>query len=124
MAERIPAAPPGLGTAGKRLWRAVLEPFELDDHELELLRQAAYVADMCARLQEVVAKEGPLVDGKDGQRAHPGLTELRQQRILLTRLIVSLRVPLGDQETPSKTTPTPRRQHRGTRGAYKLKGVA
>jgi hypothetical protein len=31
-------------------------------------------------------------------RAHPALVEVRAQQVLLARLIVALRVPMGDQE--------------------------
>jgi hypothetical protein len=97
------------------LWRSVVENFVLDEHELVLLRQAVHVADSCDDLQRVVEAEGPLVGG----RAHPALVELRQQRIVLARLIVALRVPLGDTDQE-----TVRAQHRGVRGAYALRGVS
>src|ERR1700743_1958441 len=99
MAE-IPAAPKGLGVAGRRLWRSVLGDFELAEHERALLAQACAVADVCGLLQAQVDADGPLMRSRlDELRAHPALVELRQQRQLLARLIVALRVPLGDQET-------------------------
>jgi hypothetical protein len=79
---------------------------------LALLRQACRVADSCDDLQAIVDSEGVLVAG----RAHPALTELRQQRIVLARLIVALRVPLGDQEGRS--------QYRGARGVSAIGGGA
>ncbi|MER7459217.1 hypothetical protein [Micromonospora sp. NPDC126480] len=109
-----PAAPRGLGTAGRRLWKAVVEEFDLTEQELALLRQAARTADLCDRLQAVVDEEGPMVAAKDdGTRAHPALVELRQQRITLARLLVALRVPIGEDEEPART------QRRGIRGVYR-----
>lgn len=107
-----PAAPRGLGLAGKRLWRSVVDDFDLTEQELALLRQAARTVDLCDRLQAVVDDEGPMVSAKDdGQRAHPALVELRQQRITLARLLVALRVPIGDDDAA-------RTQRRGIRGVY------
>jgi len=110
---RIPSAPRGAKTAGRRLWAAVLAEFDLAEHELVLLRQAVAVADVCELLASIVAADGPLRDGK----AHPALVELRQQRILLARLIVALRVPLGDEDNEAG-----RSQYRGPRGVYSIKG--
>lgn len=109
------SAPKGSGPAGRRLWRAVVEAFDLAEHELVLLRQAAHVADVCSELQATVDREGLLAAG----RAHPGLVELRLQRILLARLVVALRVPLGDEDDAPERT-----QYRGTRGVYGIRGGA
>jgi hypothetical protein len=117
----VPRTPAGAGDAGRRLWRAVLGEFELAEHELALLRQAVRVADTCAALQGVVDAEGELMTSRLGEaRAHPALVELRNQRILLARLVVALRVPLGDQEE----TQAGRTQRRGLRGVYSLRDPA
>jgi hypothetical protein len=111
-----PAVPKTAGVAGARLWKSVLADFELDEHELTLLRQAVHAADVCAGLQALVESEGLLLEGK----AHPALVELRLERILLARLIVALRVPLGEAESDSAgRTPA-----RPLRGVYGPRGVA
>jgi hypothetical protein len=111
--SRGPKPPEGSGTAGRRLWRSITGEYELAEHELALLRQAVHVADVCAQLQAVVEAEGPLAANRLGERkAHPALVELRAQRLLLARLVVALRVPLGDEEQG------PRLQRRGIRGVY------
>lgn len=107
----IPAAPKALKAAGRRLWRSVLREFDLGEHELAMLRQACHVADVCEDLQAVVDRDGPIIDDK----AHPALVELRQQRILLARLVVALRVPLGDEDNQAGRT-----QYRGLRGVYSV----
>jgi len=116
-----PAPPKGVRTAGRRLWRAVLADYELDEHELTLLRQAVRVADLCDDLQAVVDNEGPVLRAGETVRAHPALVELRQQRIVLARLVVALRVPLGD-ETDGQQAP-PRLQRRALRGVYAATGT-
>lgn len=112
----IPAAPMGSKAAGRRLWRAVLADYELDEHELLLLAQAARVADLCVELQRLVDEDGPLVG--EPRRINPALVELRQQRLVLARLVVALRVPLGDQAEGMV-----RPQRRGVRGFYGVKGL-
>ena len=118
---KIPPTPPGTGTAGRRLWRSVLTEFELAEHEMALLARACRVADTCGALQTVVDSEGPLVTSRLGEtRAHPALVELRQQSLLLARLVVALRVPIGDQEGAADG----RSQRRGVRGVYGIAGGA
>ena len=112
--NRVPSPPKGTGPEGRRLWRAVLTDYELEEHELALLRQAVRVADACSVRQDLVDVDGPLRDG----RAHPALVELRAQRVLLARLVVALRVPMGVTEASGHRT-----QHRGTRGVYGIRGA-
>lgn len=109
---KVPRAPVGAKAAGRALWRSVLTAYELDEHEMVLLRQASRVADACDDLQVLVDKDGPVVAG----RAHPALVELRQQRIVLARLIVALRVPLGEDGAAGRS------QYRGPRGVYGIRG--
>ena len=73
-----------------------------------------HVTDACAVLQDLVDVDGVMLDG----RAHPALVELRAQRILLARLVVALRVPMGVTETSGDRT-----QRRGTRGVYGIRGA-
>jgi hypothetical protein len=109
--------------AGKRLWRAVLGEFEFQEHEMTLLRQAVRVADLCDQLQAVVEAEGPMLRVDGTPRTHPAVVELRQQRIVLARLVVALRVPLGDQEQDGGSAGEAMRlQRRGVRGFYSIAG--
>ena len=119
--SKIPAVPPGSKAAGRALWRSILENYELETHELTLLRQACAVADTCAALQVVIDRDGVLIENRFREPvAHPATVELRQQRIVLTRLVVALRVPLGDQEQQHGARP----QRRGARGVYMIQGGA
>lgn len=103
-----PKPPTGTGPGGARLWRKVTGSFELDGHELVILRQAVDVLDACDELQAVVHAEGLL----DEERAvHPAARELRLQRALLLRLLADLRFPdAGEVERPQRRS--------GSRGAY------
>ena len=94
----------------------MLRDFDLDEHELSRLRQAVRTADLCDNLQALVDTDGPLLEGP----AHPALVELRQQPILLARLVVALRVPMGEQDENARQWS----QYRGVRGVYGIRGGA
>ena len=108
-------APEGIGPAGRRLWEAISREYELAEHELVLLRQAVRVADTCTDLQTMLDRDGLMLR----DRIHPASVELRLQRLLLGRLIVALRVPLGDTGDED----APRTQYRGLRGPYQPRGL-
>lgn len=98
MSSNVPRTPKGLKTAGRGLWKAVHEGYELGDHERLLLVEACRVADRLDRL----AEEGdgaPLTvtNFKGDPVANPLLSEARQQAIVFSRLIASLRLP-DDEE--------------------------
>jgi hypothetical protein len=106
----IPRAPSGLGRSGRALWRALLEDFELTEHETVVLREACRTVDALDALQNLVNQEGHLSNSSQGVRVHPALVELRQQRIALARLFAALHIPTGED--------TGRTQHRSIRGVY------
>ena len=75
------------------LWRDVLGKYELEEHELALLREACRTVDDLDTLAAVVATEGMT----KGARVHPALVEARQLRIALA-LCGALRLPAGDED--------------------------
>jgi hypothetical protein len=110
--------PPGLGTAGKRLWADVIDSYDLDVHEQLLLVECCRCADRLDRLAKA-GQDAPLTvtNSRGDQVANPLLTESRQQQITLSRLLASLRLPQGEAEG--------RPQRRGAaRGSYGIKGLA
>lgn len=82
----------------------------MPEHELGLLLEACRTSDDLDRLAAVVAVEGVVVDG----RPHPALVEARQLRIVLSRLIASLRVP----DDPDGQSGRPQRRG-GARAHYR-----
>lgn len=99
----------GFNMPGRRLIDAVTSEFELTEHELSLLHEAAHVRDTLAELQQLVDREGAMVPRSfEGPRvAHPALTELRQQRLVYARLIGALGLPVGldDDAKPGAKAP-------------------
>jgi hypothetical protein len=89
-----PRAPAGLGTAGKALWRRLVDAYEFGPGELAILAVAARQADDVAALEALIADEGLIVTGSQGQpRLSAAITEVRQGRLALGRLLGQLSLP-------------------------------
>jgi len=117
----IPKPPSGTRASGRRLWASIVTVFELEEHELALLREAVRTVDTLDRLDAVVRADGGMIDTSTGVKVHPGLVEARQLRIALARLLAALRLPDGEVGTESQG----RRQRRaGARGVYQLKSIS
>ncbi len=109
-----PKTPSGLRTSGRALWAAVLRDYELADHERALLLQAARTADLCDVLEDEIRDSGAMVESPQGGKVNPAAVEARQQRLVLARLIVALRIPLDDSADRTQTRPL--------RGVYGVAG--
>jgi hypothetical protein len=124
--QPVSAAPRGAKAAGKRLWRSVLQEYELEEHEAALLREMVRTVDQLDALQAAVDRDGLMVAGPGmARRVHPAAVEARQARIALARLAAALRLPAGDEDSADAKTGTRRPQRRvGVRGPYRLRGVS
>lgn len=121
MTTSVPKAPQGLSTSGKRLWKSILVEYDLETHEELLLKEACRAADRLDKLA-IEANSSPttVINSKGDQIAHPALSEARQQALVLSRLLASLRLPTGEEASS-----TARPQRRGaSRGAYGLRNIA
>jgi len=90
--------PAHLGEAGRSLYVAAVEDFELSLPELAALLQAAEVLDTLRIIEDEIRKTGPVVGG----RPSPLLAEARQQRAILVRLLGLLDLRLDDDEAPGE----------------------
>ena len=94
-----PPLPKGLTAAGRALWRAVVGDYDLDAAELVILTAACRQADDVALLEATIADNGATVTGSQGQpRLNAALTEVRQGRIALAKLLAELRLPSDEDE--------------------------
>ncbi len=94
-----PKAPPRLAAAGRALWKRIIADFELDVYDLILLECAARQADDVASLEALLAEQGLVVEGSQGQpRLSAVVTELRQSRLAFSRLLAEVGLPNDDQE--------------------------
>jgi hypothetical protein len=87
--------PRGLRAPGKRLWVAVTSEFDLDPPEAALLEEACRTRDLLADLRREIAQNPPVIDSSQGPRVHPAVVEVRQQRLVLAKLIAGLGLPKG-----------------------------
>ncbi len=108
--ESRPRAPAGLAGSGRSLWASTTAEFELDEHELAILREACRTATAIDALQAVVDRDGVLNESSQGVRAHPALVELRAQRLCFAKLVSQLGIPADE------TAPASRKKY-GIKGA-------
>jgi hypothetical protein len=101
-ANKPPAAPRGLGSAGKRLWRGVFRPqpdgsrLELRADEAALLVEACHLVDDVEAIRAELDGEPLTVAGSMGQQvAHPLRAELHRTVGTLDRLLRTLSLPDG-----------------------------
>jgi hypothetical protein len=120
LSEPKAKTPVGLKVPGKRLWTAVLAEYDLEMHEELLLLQACRCADRLDQMAtELATASLTVVNHRGDEVANPLLTESRQQAIVLSRLLASVRLPSGDEGDLSR-----RPQRRGaSRGSYGLRAV-
>ncbi len=94
-----PRTPANLGPAGKALWRRLTASYVFAEHELALLEVAAHQADDVAALERAIAEDGYIVAGSQGQpRLSGAVTEVRQGRLALGKLLAQLALPDEDGE--------------------------
>ncbi len=120
MSAKPDRVPVGTGLVGKRLWRSVLDEYELEEHELALLREAVRTVDLLDALEGAVKAEGAVIEAQGGVKAHPAVVEARQQRIALARLLAALRLPAGEEAPGADRRPQRRMGVRGTYGMRRL----
>ncbi len=105
--------PDGLGVAGAELWARFVPSLVFEQREEAVLVQACRQADDLAALEAAVAIAGAIVEGSRGQRRmNPVITELRQGRLALARLLGMLKLPDEDGR------PMTARQERAQRAAF------
>lgn len=118
-AGSLPLGRKPFGAAGERLWASVTDGFVLDEHEATLLRSACATADLVDVLDDAVQREGAVIDSPQGRKAHPAIVEVRQQRLVLARLLAALRLPQG-AEGDVQATARPQRRG-GVRGVQVIR---
>ncbi len=90
-------APGDLGPVGARLWRRVVEVFELEGWQLELLESAARSTDRAETARRRIEADGLTVTDRSGAvRAHPLAAVERDARAAAVRALTAL--GLSDDE--------------------------
>jgi len=119
----IPRPPKGAGPSGRRIWRAVLAEFELDEHERALVTALVRQVDRLDALEALIAAEGLMVSGHGTCKVHPAVIEARQSAIAVARISAALRLPAGEQGE-GQGAPGWSQRRAGARGVYSIGGAA
>ncbi len=92
-----PRTPADLGTRAKRLWTRVASVYDLRDDELIVLEDACREVALVDRLEAELRDKPLMVQGSMGQLvASPLVSELRQHRAVVARLLAQLKLPDED----------------------------
>ena len=95
-----------LGAAGARLRDAVAGQYELSGHEQVLLDSACRLADVIAELGAAIDRDGAMTMTTGGlPKVNPAVTEARQCRLALSKLLVDLSLPVDAGEDVKRESP-------------------
>jgi phage terminase small subunit len=73
-APDLPKAPIHLSLASKRLWRAIVDRYDLRPEHLAQLRLALEAVDRCDQARAVLKKDGLMIAGaRGGKQRHPAV---------------------------------------------------
>lgn len=92
-----PRKPAGLDGSGLKFWNKVIEDFDLDHHEVELLAQLCRTLNRIDELDAIADREGLIIDSPHGKKAHPATVEARQMRAVFTQMAKALKFPGVDE---------------------------
>jgi hypothetical protein len=85
--------PRDLGRHGRKLWDEIQAAYGIADRGgIELLAQAAGALDLVEGLGEAIARDGAIVYGRTGPRAHPAVKDQIAARAFLVRTLEKLGV--------------------------------
>lgn len=116
---RKPRKPTGLSEKSGRFWLEVVGEHTLRSDEVVILTEACRVMDVVAQLDKALHGEPLTVSGSVGQlREHPLLSESRQQRLALSRLLRQLDLDDAEDVAELKDELRSRRNRQAARSRW------
>jgi hypothetical protein len=113
-----PAAPAGITGAGLALWHELHAELSFTMTEERVAVELCRTVTLCEVLAAELDALGPVTVGQRGVRVNPIAAELRQQRLVVARLVASLNIPAH----PNDEVVGGRGRRGGVRGVYALRG--
>jgi hypothetical protein len=88
--------------AGRAFWADVHAEFEIrDSHHLQLLAEACSCLDRITEARKQIEKDGAFVRDRFSQiKEHPGQKTIRDNQILLARLLRELQLDAEEPDNP------------------------
>ncbi len=107
---RTVVMPAHLGPAGAALWKAVTADYALEPREAAILVAACESADRAAEARTLLDRDGIVIDGRLGSRAHPAVAIERDARAAAVRGLQALGADraAGDAAAGSGSSSFPR----------------
>lgn len=106
-----PRMPGGLGDKAKKVWKGIVDVYELRPDELRILEDACREIDLVERLEKEISRPGAklMMPGSMGQMvANPLVQEIRQHRAVVERLLARLKLPDEPAAAPSSRSESAR----------------
>jgi P27 family predicted phage terminase small subunit len=102
---KIPKPPTHLNKGGRKLWRGVLQDYEIEEtHDLKLLAEACGCIDRIDEARREIEKKGSYFEDRFGQpKEHPAHKTERDNKILLARLLRELNLDIAPPESRPPT---------------------
>jgi P27 family predicted phage terminase small subunit len=106
MAEKAKRPPAHLSPAARKWFRSVIEDFDLEDHDMNLLVLACEALDRGEQARKTLLEHGvTFIDRFGCPRAHPCVAIERDSRLAYARLLRELSLSEdGDKEAPRPPT--------------------
>ena len=101
--SKKPTLPTGLSPRARRLWRSVVNQYELAAAEVELLRLACVALDRADDAAAVITAEGAyLPDRFGGSKQHPAVDVEVRSRSAFAQIVKQLNVVLDEVPVSSR----------------------
>lgn len=104
--SNIPHAPSKLSADSRKLWDAVVNEFELDEHHLQLLGRACDQNDRALAARKIIENEGVTTKDRFGQvKSHPCIDVERNASLAFKQVLRELGLDVQIPETRGPRRP-------------------
>src|SRR5262249_4057864 len=95
---KIPRAPKHLRPETRKWWRSICRSYQFEPTALSVLQLTAERWDQIQECKAAIEKDGLTIETKNGVRAHPATSIMRDARIAFSRLVRELQLDFADPD--------------------------